>query len=68
LFTLLFFITEAGTGYEALPLNNRFTLLRLPNALRCRSTATSGILKQLEYNKSSFSIASLHKPIGKNSS
>ncbi|MDR1479719.1 MAG: hypothetical protein LBJ00_12365 [Planctomycetaceae bacterium] len=26
-------------------MNNRFTLLRLPNALRCRFTA----LKQLEY-------------------
>ncbi|MDR1479736.1 MAG: hypothetical protein LBJ00_12455 [Planctomycetaceae bacterium] len=25
-------------------------LLRLPNALRCRFTATSGILKQLQYS------------------
>ncbi|MDR1477911.1 MAG: hypothetical protein LBJ00_03110, partial [Planctomycetaceae bacterium] len=31
-------------------MNNRFTLLRFPNALRCRFTAASGILKQLEYN------------------
>ncbi|MDR1480219.1 MAG: hypothetical protein LBJ00_14885 [Planctomycetaceae bacterium] len=30
-------------------MNNRFTLLRLPNALRCRFTAASGILKQLQY-------------------
>ncbi|MDR1478740.1 MAG: hypothetical protein LBJ00_07335 [Planctomycetaceae bacterium] len=34
-------------------MNNRFTLLRLPNALRCRFTAASGILKQPEYNYSS---------------
>ncbi|MDR1477446.1 MAG: hypothetical protein LBJ00_00715 [Planctomycetaceae bacterium] len=31
-------------------MNNRFTLLRLPNALRCRFTVASGILKQLEHN------------------
>ncbi|MDR1480029.1 MAG: hypothetical protein LBJ00_13925 [Planctomycetaceae bacterium] len=30
-------------------MNNRFTSLRLPNALRCRLTVASGILKQLEY-------------------
>ncbi|MDR1478404.1 MAG: hypothetical protein LBJ00_05625 [Planctomycetaceae bacterium] len=30
-------------------MNNRFTLLRLPNALRCRFTAASGISKQPEY-------------------
>ncbi|MDR1479353.1 MAG: hypothetical protein LBJ00_10475 [Planctomycetaceae bacterium] len=30
-------------------MNNRFTLLRLPNALRCRFTVASGILKQLGY-------------------
>ncbi|MDR1478874.1 MAG: hypothetical protein LBJ00_08025 [Planctomycetaceae bacterium] len=35
-------------------MNNRFTLLRLPNALRCRFTVAwftvaSGILKQFEY-------------------
>ncbi|MDR1480344.1 MAG: hypothetical protein LBJ00_15520 [Planctomycetaceae bacterium] len=32
-------------------MSNRFTLLRLPNALRCRFTAASGISKQLEYKK-----------------
>ncbi|MDR1477624.1 MAG: hypothetical protein LBJ00_01645 [Planctomycetaceae bacterium] len=32
-------------------MNSRFTLLRLPNALRCRFTAASGILKQLQYNR-----------------
>ncbi|MDR1477330.1 MAG: hypothetical protein LBJ00_00130 [Planctomycetaceae bacterium] len=31
-------------------MNNRFTLLRLPNALRYRFTVASGILKQLEHN------------------
>ncbi|MDR1477619.1 MAG: hypothetical protein LBJ00_01620 [Planctomycetaceae bacterium] len=30
-------------------MNNRFAMLRLPNALRCRFTAASGISKQLEY-------------------
>ncbi|MDR1479662.1 MAG: hypothetical protein LBJ00_12050 [Planctomycetaceae bacterium] len=30
-------------------MNNRFTLLSLPNALCCRFTAASGILKQLEH-------------------
>ncbi|MDR1477375.1 MAG: hypothetical protein LBJ00_00355 [Planctomycetaceae bacterium] len=35
-----------GTIYDkASPLSNRFTLLRLPNALRCRFIAASGILK-----------------------
>ncbi|MDR1477838.1 MAG: hypothetical protein LBJ00_02740 [Planctomycetaceae bacterium] len=29
-------------------MNNRFTLLRLPNALRCRFPVASEILKQLE--------------------
>jgi hypothetical protein len=33
---------------------NRFTLLRLPNALRCRFTAASGILKQLEHTFGKF--------------
>ncbi|MDR1480058.1 MAG: hypothetical protein LBJ00_14070 [Planctomycetaceae bacterium] len=31
-------------------MNNRFALLRLPNALRYRFTVASGISKQLEYN------------------
>ncbi|MDR1478676.1 MAG: hypothetical protein LBJ00_07015, partial [Planctomycetaceae bacterium] len=31
-------------------MNNRFTLLRLPNALCCRFTTASRISKQLEYN------------------
>ncbi|MDR1478262.1 MAG: hypothetical protein LBJ00_04905 [Planctomycetaceae bacterium] len=30
-------------------MNNRFTLLRLLNALCCRFTSASGILKQLEH-------------------
>ncbi|MDR1478498.1 MAG: hypothetical protein LBJ00_06100 [Planctomycetaceae bacterium] len=35
-------------------MNNHFTLLRSPNALRCRFAAASGILKQLEYKHSFF--------------
>ncbi|MDR1478673.1 MAG: hypothetical protein LBJ00_07000 [Planctomycetaceae bacterium] len=39
------FYTVAGRAI----LNSRFTLLRLPNALRRRFTVASGILKQLLY-------------------